>query len=151
MPIVIRPLEPGDAPEFHRNCFPELAPDEAAERVRDDLEAAEQGNGVTLVAVEAGRVGVTAKLLRQGAVGWVFNVSAHPDFRGRGILQALLDQIAERARAMGLARLAIHVRADNARARRAYEKAGFKYAGQDGMRGEQWRYERKLAEDERDG
>jgi RimJ/RimL family protein N-acetyltransferase len=42
---------------------------------------------------------------------------------------------------MGIVRLRAHVRADNRRARRAYEKAGFRSVGQDGMRGEQLRYE----------
>ena len=83
----------------------------------------------------------TSKLLKKDDSGWVFNVASHPDFRGRGIVQDLLADLARRARAMGMVRLLAHVRADNRRARRAYEKAGFRSVGQDGMRGEQLRYE----------
>lgn len=144
MTATIRPLQPLDSADLHSRCFPDLSAAEVGERVRDDLEAQAAGEGVTLVAVEAGRVGATAKLLRQGNAGWVFNVLAHPELRGRGIVQAMLDRLADEARQMGLARLCIHVRADNLRARRAYEKAGFRLVGQDGMRGEQLRYERRI-------
>ena len=142
MPLTIRPLCPGDLPDFAARCFPELPPEDAEERLRDDLAAEAAGEGITLVAAEDGRVGATAKLLRSGDIGWVFNVSAHPDFRGRGIVQRLLSDLAARARDMGLHRLAIDVREDNPRARRAYEKAGLKCVGQEGMRGAQLRYER---------
>ena len=144
MAEIIRPVQAGDLPDFGALCFPELPAEDAAERVRDDLAVEAAGEGVTLVAEEGGRVGATAKLLRSGDIGWVFNVSAHPDFRGRGIVQRLLDELAARAQAMGLRRLAAHVREDNLRARRAYEKAGFKCVGQEGMRGAQLRYERPL-------
>jgi ribosomal protein S18 acetylase RimI-like enzyme len=144
VPVTIRPLQLADALLLAADCFPDLPPDEVLERVRDDLALREKGEGITLVAVEAGRVGVHAKLLKGERAGWIFNVAAHPDFRGRGILQALLADLADHARAMGIERLAAHVRADNLRARRAYEKAGFRCAGQDGMRGEQLRYELKL-------
>lgn len=144
MPEIIRPLRAGDLADFAALCFPELPAEDAGERLHDDLAAESSGEGVTLVAEEGGRAGATAKLLRSGDIGWVFNVSAHPEFRGRGIVQRLLNDLAVRARAMGLVRLAAHVREDNPRARRAYEKAGFKCVGQEGMRGAQLRYERPL-------
>lgn len=144
MSQIIRPLRSTDLADFAARCFPELSAEDAEERLRDDLAAEVAGEGVTLVADEDGRVGATAKLLRSGDIGWVFNVSAHPDFRSRGIVQSILGDLAVRARDMGLRRLAIHVREDNARARRAYEKAGFKYVGQEGMRGAQLRYERLI-------
>jgi ribosomal protein S18 acetylase RimI-like enzyme len=143
----IRPLQSEDAPDLAANCFSDLPPDEVQERVREDLALQEKGEGLTLVAVEGGRVGVHAKLLKGDRAGWLFNVAAHPDFRGRGILQALLADLAGHARAMGIRLLAAHVRADNLRARRAYEKAGFRCAGQDGMGGEQLRYELKLGQE----
>jgi ribosomal protein S18 acetylase RimI-like enzyme len=146
MPETIRPLRADDVADFAALCFPELPAAEAEERLREDLAAEAAGEGVTLVAEEGGRAGATAKLLRSGETGWVFNVSAHPDFRGRGIVQRLLDELASRARGMGMTRLAAHVREDNLRARRAYEKAGFKCVGQEGMRGAQLRYERPLSD-----
>lgn len=141
----IRLLRREDVADLVRLCFPELPPDEVRERVEEDVALQERGDGVTLVAEEAGRAGMTAKLLRSGEVGWIFNVSAHDAFRGRGILQRLFAELEEHARKMGLTRLAIHVREDNLRARRAYEKAGFRRVGAEGMQGTQLRYEKKLA------
>jgi ribosomal-protein-alanine N-acetyltransferase len=139
--IIIRPLQQDDAADLAKNCFPDLPPEDVLDAVREDLALQEAGQGITLVAVEGGRIGVHAKLLRKDDSGWVFNVASHSDFRGRGIVQDLLADLARRARAMGMVRLLAHVRADNRRARRAYEKAGFRSVGQDGMRGEQLRYE----------
>ena len=140
----IRLLRREDLDDLAALCFPELPLDEVRERVEEDLALQARGAGVTLVAAEGGRVGVTAKLLPGSDAGWVFNVSAHGDFRGRGILQRLLAALEDCAREMGLPRLAIHVREDNPRARRAYEKAGFKCVGSEGMHGAQLRYEKKL-------
>jgi ribosomal protein S18 acetylase RimI-like enzyme len=139
--IIIRPLQPTDAGDLAKNCFPDLPPEDVLDAVREDLALQEAGQGITLVAVEDGRVGFHAKLLKKDDSGWIFNVASRPEFRGRGILQDLLAELARRARAMGIVRLLAHVRADNRRARRAYEKAGFRSVGQDGMRGEQLRYE----------
>jgi len=144
MSVIIRLLRPADSPDVAACCFPELSQDDVAERVQEDLALQGKGEGFTLVAEVDGRVGVTAKMVKCGRVGWIFNVAAHPDFRGRGVVQKLLERLAKRARRMGTERLAIHVRADNAAARRAYEKAGFHHVAQDGMRGEQLRYERRL-------
>jgi ribosomal protein S18 acetylase RimI-like enzyme len=141
MTAIIRPLEHADAAGLAANCFPDLPPADVLDAVREDLTLQEAGQGITLVAVEEGRIGVHVKLLKKDDSGWVFNVASHADFRGRGIVQDLLSDLARRARAMGMARLLAHVRADNRRARRAYEKAGFRPVGQDGMRGEQLRYE----------
>ena len=144
MTIIIRPLQSTDAAELAKNCFPDLPPEDVLDTVREDLALQEAGQGITLVAVEDGRVGVHAKLLKKEDSGWIFNVAAHPEFRGRGIAQDLLEELTRRASAMGIARLLAHVRADNRRARRAYEKAGFRSVGQDGMRGEQLRYARDI-------
>jgi ribosomal protein S18 acetylase RimI-like enzyme len=141
MTAIIRPLEQADAAGLAANCFPDLPPEDVLDAVREDLALQEAAQGITLVAIVEGRVGVHAKLLKKDDTGWVFNVASHEDFRGRGIVQDLLSELAGRAREMGMARLLAHVRADNRRARRAYEKAGFRLVGQDGMRGEQLRYE----------
>jgi ribosomal protein S18 acetylase RimI-like enzyme len=143
--LEIRPLRPADAPAIQKDCFPELPLEDVEERVEEDLALQDKGEGITLVAEEGARIGVHAKLLKRNQAGWIFNVASHPDFRGRGILQRLFGELETRARDMGITRLAIHVRADNVRARRAYEKAGFRHVGQDGMRGDQLRYEKKVA------
>ena len=141
MTAIIRPLEQADAAGLAANCFPDLPPADVLDAVREDLALQEAGQGITLVAIADGRVGLHAKLLKKDDSGWIFNVASHPDFRGRGIVQDLIADLARRARAIGIVRLLAHVRADNRRARRAYEKAGFRPVGQDGMRGEQLRYE----------
>ena len=141
MTSIIRPLQQADAADLAKNCFPDLPPEDVLDAVREDLALQKAGQGVTLVAIVDGRVGLHAKLLKKEDSGWIFNVASHPDFRGHGIVQELLADLARRARAMGIVRLLAHVRADNRRARRAYEKSGFRSVGQDGMRGEQLRYE----------
>lgn len=140
----VRLLRREDLEDLAELCFPELPVDEVRERVEEDLQLQARGEGVTLVAEEGGRAGATAKLLVSGETGWIFNVSAHESFRGRGVLQRLFRELEKRAVEMKLTRLAIHVREDNPRARRAYEKAGFKFAGTEGMRGAQLRYEKKI-------
>lgn len=140
----IRPLSLDDVESVAAHCFPELPIEDVQERVVEDVRLTGARLGLTLVAEEAGRVGAFIKMLKRGDSGWLFDISAHPDFRGRGIIQRMIAQLAEAGAKMGIVRLFAHVRADNLRARRAYEKAGMKFAGQDGMRGEQLRYELRI-------
>jgi ribosomal-protein-alanine N-acetyltransferase len=137
--LLIRPAVASDAEQIRANCFPDAGPDEIADGFAGDSE------GLAFVAEEDGRIGAHALLIPSGPTGWLVNIAAHPDFRGRGIVQKLLDEIALEAAKLGLAKLCIHVREDNPAARKAYEKAGFRCVGQDGMRGAQLRYERSLA------
>jgi ribosomal-protein-alanine N-acetyltransferase len=136
--LVIRPADDADAERILADCFPDSAPDEIADGFTDDAER------FALVAEAEGRIAAHAALLRSGDTGWVANVAVNPEFRGRGIARQLLDRLAVHASEIGLSRLCIHVREDNLSARRAYEKAGFRCVGQDGMRGAQLRYERSL-------
>jgi RimJ/RimL family protein N-acetyltransferase len=48
-----------------------------------------------------------------------------PDYRGRGVGARLMDQTVSQAFAAGFVRIELNVRADNLRAVRLYEKAGF--------------------------
>ena len=52
-----------------------------------------------------------------------------PAWRGRGLLGALVDAVAQRARPLG-SELLLEVHEDNARARRAYQGLGFVETGQ---------------------
>jgi RimJ/RimL family protein N-acetyltransferase len=57
---------------------------------------------------------------------WVVeNVAADPDFRRRGLVDALLSAMLERGRALGFQRAQIAVFIGNEPARQAYLKAGF--------------------------
>lgn len=56
---------------------------------------------------------------------WINTLWVHPDFRGRGLAQLLLECAEDRALDMRLAKLALHAFADNKAALHLYEKAGF--------------------------
>jgi translation initiation factor 4G len=58
----------------------------------------------------------------------VENVATLPEHRGRGLVQALLEQEFERARAAGFRRAQISYLIGNEPAERAYLKAGFNFA-----------------------
>jgi GNAT superfamily N-acetyltransferase len=57
--------------------------------------------------------------------GAVVGVYVDPAHRGAGVIHQLLDAAADWVRAHGLDRLRLHVHAENSRAQRAYERAGF--------------------------
>jgi ribosomal protein S18 acetylase RimI-like enzyme len=58
---------------------------------------------------------------------WIIeSVATHPDYRRRGLVDALLAEILERGRERGAAHAGIGVMIGNDRAQRAYEKAGFR-------------------------
>ena len=61
--------------------------------------------------------------------GAVVGVYLRPEHRGRGVMEEVLDAVAGWLRARGLPRARLNVHADNARARRLYEKAGFRATG----------------------
>ncbi len=48
-----------------------------------------------------------------------------PSYRGRGIAGAMLEEVKERVRELGVRRIVLEVLQSNASARRAYERAGF--------------------------
>lgn len=52
-----------------------------------------------------------------------------PEHRGRGVVQQMLEEAADWLRERGLHEARLHVHADNARAQRAYAKAGFTPTG----------------------
>lgn len=143
--ITIRNLCAGDIAEVARACFPASPPEEIEERLREELSLQERGRGLTLVAVDGDAVAGSVTLQVHGDVGWVHNVAVAPVCRGRRIARELLGELADRCRRQGMDRLALHVVRGNAAAIRAYERAGFRFADGAGMRGEQLRYERRLA------
>lgn len=58
---------------------------------------------------------------------WIVeNVATDPDYRRRGLIDALLAAILDRGRQRGAAQAGIGVMIGNDRAQRAYEKAGFR-------------------------
>lgn len=57
--------------------------------------------------------------------GYITNVAVHPDARRRGVAQALLCALHERAETCGLSFVTLEVRVSNAPAIALYEKAGY--------------------------
>ena len=61
--------------------------------------------------------------------GYITNVAVSPDCRRQGIGRALIEELAQRARAQGLSFVTLEARASNAPAIALYEGAGFVRVG----------------------
>ena len=59
----------------------------------------------------------------------VNNIAVHPDFRGRGIGEALMQHIIERVRKKGATFVTLEVRPSNTTAVTLYKKLGFEVLG----------------------
>jgi ribosomal-protein-alanine N-acetyltransferase len=59
----------------------------------------------------------------------VNNVAIHPDFRGRGIGEALMRQVIDKVRKNGATFMTLEVRVSNAPAATLYRKLGFEVLG----------------------
>jgi len=70
----------------------------------------------------------------------IHDIAVRPDFRGKGIGQALLTAVEEHARQIGCCKVTLEVRSDNHRAMAAYRRAGF-----ESTEPETWFWARKLA------
>ncbi|MEU6916678.1 GNAT family N-acetyltransferase [Streptomyces olindensis] len=108
---------------------------EDAERRRTRLARAE-GGVVNLVAEDAGGEVVGWAChgpYREGEVltedAELYAIYVHPDHVGRGAGQALLAESVSRCAAAGPGRLLLWVLKENARARRFYERSGFRPDG----------------------
>ena len=82
-----------------------------------------------LVAEEEGRVAGYIGSQTCGDESDVMNVAVHPDFRRRGIAEALVTSLVEQLKAINSRCLTLEVRASNAPAIALYEKIGFAEVG----------------------
>lgn len=80
---------------------------------------------ITLVAVEEGKIAGYAFAVKGVEDADVANIAVAPQFRRRGIAQALLKALEERAAAADVQRLFLEVRVSNAPAMLLYLKNGF--------------------------
>jgi ribosomal protein S18 acetylase RimI-like enzyme len=101
--------------------------------MRQFVSGALEGKFIQHVALDAGQV-----------IGWcdvipreretmrhagVLGIGILPDHRNRGLGARLIHSVLEAARARNVVRIALHVRADNTRAIRLYERLGFRHEG----------------------
>ena len=82
-----------------------------------------------LVAEEEGRVAGYIGSQTCGEESDVMNVAVHPDFRRRGIAEALINDLVAQLNAIGSHSLTLEVRASNVPAISLYEKLGFAEVG----------------------
>ncbi len=99
--------------------------------VRQFVAVADDGTWVgtaTVLVERAGDVDFAGAVVKESG-GHVVGVFLDPGHRGRDLLGGLLGAATDWARERGLSRARLHVHVDNGRARRAYEKAGFRDTG----------------------
>lgn len=82
-----------------------------------------------LVAVEDGRVAGYIGSQTVPDESDMMNVAVHPDFRRRGIAEALVTALCAALKAQGSVSLTLEVRASNDPAKALYEKLGFEQVG----------------------
>src|SRR5262249_52562780 len=90
--------------------------------------------GVTYVADAAGElIGMTAlvrnDLVKTRHAGSIFGVYTHPDWRGTGVADALIEACVDYAHALGLRLLRLGVATTNISAIRLYQRRGFRVYG----------------------
>jgi len=59
----------------------------------------------------------------------ITNVAVHPDYRGRGIGEAIMRSLVDKATSLGAVRMTLEVRVSNEIAQNLYKKLGFYSAG----------------------
>ena len=109
--------------ELERLCFRDPWSEKSvAEELNNDL-------ALWLVAVENGTVaGYVGSQTVLGETD-MMNVAVHPDFRRRGVAEALVTGLAAELRKIGSHCLSLEVRDSNTPARSLYEKLGFQQVG----------------------
>jgi RimJ/RimL family protein N-acetyltransferase len=77
---------------------------------------------------EAGNADFEGRVVEE-AGGHVVGVFLHPEHRGRGVMDSVLQAATDWLRERGASRARLYVHADNARAQRCYERSGFRPTG----------------------
>ena len=109
--------------ELEKLCFSEpWSENSVASELKNKL-------ALWLVAEEEGRVAGYIGSQTCGEESDVMNVAVHPDFRRRGIAEALINDLVEQLNAIGSHSLTLEVRASNVPAISLYEKLGFAEVG----------------------
>ena len=146
--VTIRPTREDDAPAFralrlkglqdHPTVFGADYATNAAQPIEHWQERLRAGSGdderVTYVADAAGAlIGMTTMvrndLPKTRHAGSIFGVYTHPDWRGTGVADALLEACAAYARALGIRLLRLGVATDNTSAINLYVRNGYAVYG----------------------
>ncbi|MDX2205606.1 MAG: GNAT family N-acetyltransferase [Hyphomicrobiaceae bacterium] len=105
----------------------------AIESTRQFVGRAIRGEFTQHVALDnGGVVGWCDVILRERETmrhGGALGIGIAPPYRDKGLGARLIGSVLAAARARGLSRVSLHVRADNARAIRLYERLGFQHEG----------------------
>ena len=89
----------------------------------------EGGVGFAAIEKASGRLVSYAGMIFSAYEGDITDVATHPDFRRRGLSNAVMDKLIEFSRAKGLSSIALEVRVSNLAAISLYEGLGFEIAG----------------------
>lgn len=128
-PIVVRKAQQADIPailEIEWECF------------REDSFSKEQfaylisrSKGTFYVMMEADRVIAYVSLLFHGGTRYlrIYSIAVHPDYRGRGLGQILMDQTIQTAGECKATKITLEVKVTNTSAIGLYMKNGFIPAG----------------------
>ena len=128
-PIIVRKAQQADIPailEIEWECF------------REDSFSKEQfaylisrSEGTFYVMMEADRVIAYVSLLFHGGTRYlrIYSIAVHPDYRGRGLGQVLMDQTIQTAGECKAAKITLEVKVTNTSAIGLYMKNGFIPAG----------------------
>ncbi len=74
-------------------------------------------------------VGYAAGFLASLGVGRIFSLAVHPAYRNRRVGSNLLKEIINTFRKMGVLEIILEVRSSNTKAKRFYERHGFRQIG----------------------
>ncbi|MGL4861316.1 MAG: GNAT family acetyltransferase [Enterobacteriaceae bacterium] len=83
------------------------------------------GTDLFLVAELAGELVGTVMGGYDGHRGWANYLAVHPDFRGRGIGNALMSRLEKKLKAQGCPKIQLLVREDNSAVIAMYDKLGY--------------------------
>ena len=109
-----------DAPELAEQTFRGILP-EGLESPGQHLLTIEEEEG----GESAGILWFEERKLTGRAIAWIYDIRIHEAHRRRGYGGLALEALEERARALGLSTIALHVFGHNTGARALYEKAGY--------------------------
>ena len=109
--------------EIERLCF-------SVPWTEKSLEILLSGDNFGVVAVKDGQIAAYVGVISAPPEADITKVATHPDFRRRGLGEAVISALKAEAAERGIETLFLEVRRSNEPARRLYEKLGFEVIGE---------------------